>query len=273
MAIGTGMALLAGGSALAGLAGSAMQGNAAKDAARTQAGAANNAAQLQYQASQDAIASQEAAAQQQRQDLSPYAQFGLGVMPQLQQSMQQGQELFGPNAGDQVMNNPMFQALQQQAQTDIMGNQAIRGRLGTGETPQFLQDSALRTGFDVLNQERNANLQQQSMMANLMGMGQSAAAGQGAASMNAAGNIGSIGMNGAAAQGGYMTDAAAASAAGTMGQANAFSNGLNSLMGAGGMLLGGIGQPTVSQNVSAGMNSNFNYGKGSGSGFGFGGQY
>lgn len=216
MGIETALLLGAGAS----LVGGAMQANAASGAAETQADAATQAALLAQQAGE-----------QQRQDLQPFAQFGAGFMNPAQQAVNQSQQLFSDPTS--IMDNPLLQAIQAQNQTDIMQNAAVRGRLGTGGTQQHLQDSALRTGFDFLNQERAAQLQNVGVLSNLVGMGQSAAAGQGAAGIQTAGM-----------QGNNITDAASATAAGTIGASNAAANTLQNI-GNLGMTAALINQPVV----------------------------
>ena len=199
------------------------QADAAKEAAAVQAGAANNAAQL----AADATA-------QQRQDLQPFTQFGSSFIDPAQQAVSHQQQLFGANAGNAIMQNPMFQAIQDQNQTNIMQNAAVRGRLDSGGTQTALQDSALRTGFDILNQERSAALANSSFLANLVGQGQSAAAGQGAA-----------GIQGAQMQGNSLTDAGAAKAGGIVGAANAQAGGAQNLLGLGtAAFSGGLSLPS-----------------------------
>jgi len=207
------------------------QKDAALSAAQIQADAATNAAQM----TADATA-------QQRQDLEPFTQFGSSFIDPAQQAVAQSQQLFGAGAGNAIMNNPMFQALQGQAQTDIMQNAAVRGRLGTGGTQQHLQDSALRTGFDVLNQERMANMQNVGMLQGLVGQGQQAATGQ--AGFTGFGNQ---------VQTGQLTDSAGALAAGKIGAANASAAGAGNILnlgasflpGAGSFLSGLVGAPSV----------------------------
>ena len=187
----------------------ANQAAAAEEAAAAQQQAALNAAQLTAQAT--AL---------QREDLQPFTQFGSGFIDPAQQAVTQSQQLFSDPSS--IMQTPFFQALQNQAQTDIMQNAAVRGRLDTGGTQQHLQDSALRTGFDILNQERNANLANVGMFQSLVNQGQSAAAGQGAAT-----------QFGNQIQTNQLTDAAAASAAGTIGAANASAQGTGNLLSLG----------------------------------------
>ena len=215
--IGGGLALGALGSIVSG----SSQSKAAKESAAIQAQAARDAAEMQAQTAEKQIAAQQEAAAIQRADLNPFVQQGLGFMPQQQQAVDQTQALFGPNAGETMMANPMFQAIQAQNQQDIMQNAAVRGRLGTGGTQTHLQDAALRTGFDILNQERSAQLQNAGFLANLVGQGQSAAAGQGAAAIQTGQGIsGTLGQS-AANQGNLLTSGAAATAAGQVGAANA----------------------------------------------------
>lgn len=215
------------------------QADAAKKAAQIQAQAATNAAQLQAQTADKQIAAQQAAAAQQRADLDPFVQQGLSFIPQQNQAVAQSQALFGPNASQEIMNNPMFQALLDQSQTNILQNQAVRGRLGTGETPQFLQDAALRTGFDVLNQERSAQLQNAGFLANLVGQGQSAAAGQGAAAIQTGQGISNTLGQSTAMQNDLLTSGAAANAAGIIGAGNAYGQGAQNLISLGTTIAGG----------------------------------
>lgn len=214
----------------------------------SQADAAQEAGQLQYQATQQGIANQQAAQQQMREDLMPFTQFGTGMIGGAQQAYDQSAGLFGPNAGEQVMNNPMFQAIQGQVQNDILSNQAVRGRLGTGETPMFMQDAALRTGFDILGSERNAALQNRASMMQALGLGQSSVAQVGQSGMASAGNIANLLGQGANAQAG-----------GIMGAANAGAQGTQNLIGLGTTLASlGMGAMGGGAGASAGGGMSYN---------------
>lgn len=182
--------------------------------------AAENAANIQADSAKEAAAMQAAATERQRQDLMPFADLGKQAIPMQQQAMANQQALF--NDPMSVMQNPMFQAIQQQNQQNIMQNSAIRGRLDTGGTQTALQDSALRTGFDILNQERNAALANSASLLNQVTVGSNAAAGQASA----------LGQ-GTQIQGNLMTDAAAAQAAGIVGSANAQTAGVQNALNAG----------------------------------------
>ena len=193
------------------------QKEAAKSAAKIQAEAATNAAQM----TSDATALQ-------RQDLQPFTQFGAGFIDPAQQAVAQSQELF--NDPSSIMSNPFFQTLLNDATTGIKQNAALGGRLGTGGTQQHIVDQSLRTGFDVLNQERNANAQNVSMLQNLVGQGQNAATGQ--AGFTGVGNQ---------VQTGQLTDAASATAAGKIGAANASAAGAGNILNLGAQFLPGVG--------------------------------
>ena len=199
---------------------------------KTAADAAVSAAQIQSDAATAAAAQTADATALQRQDLQPFTQFGSSFIDPAQQAVAQSQQLFSDPGS--IMNNPFFTALQDQARTNILQNSAVRGRLDTGGTQQHLQDSALRTGFDVLNQERQAQLQNVGVLQGLVNQGQAAATGQ--AGFTGFGNQ---------VQTGQLTDAAAATAGGIIGQANAQSAGAQGLLGAGiGAATGGFGLPS-----------------------------
>lgn len=220
------------------------QADAAVDAAQIQSDAALAAADLTAAATQDQIAAQQQAAATQRADLQPFTQFGSSFINPAQQAVAQSQQLFTDPTS--IMQNPMFQAIQQQNQTDILQNAAVRGRLGTGGTQTHLQDSALRTGFDVLNQERQAQMANVSMLQNLVNQGQAAAAGQGAAALQTGQGISGALQSGAAGQNAFNTSAAAANAAGTIGAANAQAAGTGNLINLGITGLGAaFGAPTI----------------------------
>lgn len=193
------------------------QKDAALGAAKISAGAATNAAQM----TADATALQ-------RQDLQPFTDFGSSFIDPAQQAVAQSQGLFTDPSS--IMQNPFFKALRDENRTSILQNAAIGGRLGTGGTEQHLQDSAIRTGFDVLNSERNANLQNVQMFQGLVGQGQNAAANQ--ATSTQFGN--QVETN-------QLTDAASATAAGKIGAANASAAGAGNILNLGASFLPGAG--------------------------------
>lgn len=166
-----------------------------------QARAAQSGAAAQERLGREAIDLQRENAAQIREDLDPFRQFGVGLLGQAEQ-------LFGGNAGEQIINDPVFQALSGEARRQIESRQAARGRTFIPETDQALQDSFLRTGSQLLGQ-RQGNLLQ------ALGLGQSSAAQQAAGGTQAAGNIANLLTQIGNAQAGGLTAAAGARAAGT----------------------------------------------------------
>ena len=207
------------------------QADAAVEAAQIQANAANQAAQATAQATQDQIAAQQAAAAQQRADLQPYSQFGQGFMGQANQAVGNVQGLM--NDPMSIMQNPMFAAIQDDVRRQNLQNAAVGGRLGTGGTMAGLESSALRTGFDILNNERSAQMQNVGMLQGLVGMGQNAATNQGMGALQTGQGVSNAIGSGNLAQQDFLTSGAAANAAGVMGEANALSQGASNLLGLG----------------------------------------
>lgn len=211
---------------------------AAEAAAAIQAEAALAQAEATKESTAMVVAEQEAAREQAREDLAPFVQFGQQGMAGANRAIQASQQLF--NDPMAIMQNPMFAAIMADNQRNIMQNAAARGRLGTGGTAEALQNAALRTGFDILNTERNAMLNNARFMTDVVGMGQSAAAGQGATSMQAGSNIANSLMAGQNAQTNLITGAANAQAAGTVGAANAQQQGFMNMLNLGATIFGGI---------------------------------
>jgi hypothetical protein len=200
---------------------------------KTAARAATKAGELQQQAAQEAAALTKQYEGQITGQFDPYNQFGQSFIPMAQQAAQQQQNLFGEGAGDAVMNSPMFQAMLAQSNEEVMNRQGALGRVGTGESQQMLQDAALRTGYGVLQGERQAAMQNLGSLMGGVGMGQ-----------QAAGSIANALQNSLAGQTGFNTGGAAAQAGGIVGAANAKSQGAANLLGAGTSLLtGGFSNP------------------------------
>ncbi len=216
---------------------------AATEAAQIQADAATAAAEQTRDATAQQIQFLEESRDIARQDLQPFVEFGTGFMGDAQQAIAGANQLFtDPSA---IMANPMFAAIQDDVRRQNLQNAAVRGRLGTGGTLAGLEQSALRTGFDILNSERAAQLQNASFLANLVGQGQNAAAGQGSASLQTGGNVaGTIGQSNATI-GNLLTSAAASQAAGVIGAANASTQGTQNLINLGTTIGGALfGAPT-----------------------------
>lgn len=216
-------------------------GENAADAAIEAAGIQSNAAIAQAQATKESTVMQveesRLAREQARGDLQPFVDYGAGFMDMAKGAVDSTQTLF--NDPTSIMANPMFMALQEDTRRQNLQNAAVGGRLGTGGTLAGLEQSALTTGFDILNSERNAQLQNASFLSNLVGGGQNAAAGQGSASMTAGGNIASSMSTGNQVAGNQLIGGANAQAAGVVGAANAQSQGMMNILNLGATLYGG----------------------------------
>lgn len=209
------------GSAGAGLVGSVLGSNASKDAAQTQANAADRASDLQMQQFQ-----------QMQQNLAPYMQLGTSTIPQLQQLLG-GDRLntpfsFNPTM-QQLEQTPGYQFTLQQGNKALDNAMAAKGLSLSGAQLKGLD--AYNTGLasNTFQQQYQNALQnfntnygqaadQYNRMSGLVGLGQNAAAGVGNAGLQTASNIGN-----------NITSGANAQAAGQVGSANALSGGLSGL--------------------------------------------
>jgi len=178
--------------------------------ANKSAKASRKAASTQAQATRAAIAENRRQFQQTRGDLAPFRQAGTAALPGLTSLVTD------PNAQrDFIAQNPFFDALANDAQDRLFNNQAAKGKLGSGETANALQNSLMLLGSDLLNQ----NIAQRQ---NLVGMGQNAAAQTGTFGAQSARTIADLRAQGANAQ-----------AAGTVGAANAQNQGIQNAINSG----------------------------------------
>lgn len=163
-----------------------------------QADAAKDAAKIQAESGQAAIEEAKAAREQSRADLQPFTKFGGGVLPQIQSLLTpEGQAAY---VGE---NNPLFQAALANLNKQTSQQAAIRGRTGAGDTKQNYLQNWQAAAMPYLQNQQN-------MLFNAAGLGQSSAAGQANQSMIAGQNIGNT-----------LTDIGAARAGGIVGAANA----------------------------------------------------
>jgi len=82
-----------------------------------------------------------------RQDFQPYAETGRQTLGGLQDLVND------PNAQlNYVQNNPFFEEMRKQASSTLLQNQAAKGKLGSGQTAEALQNSLLSIGTDLVNQ-------------------------------------------------------------------------------------------------------------------------
>ena len=175
------------GDIIGGITGATAAGQAAQDAAGTQAAAAGRGIDEQRRQF-DALV----------ELMAPYVQAGTGAIGQQQALIGLG----GPQAQQQAIagfeQSPLFQAMTQQGENAILQNASATGGLRGGNVQAAL--SQFRP------QALNALIEQQyGRLGGLAQMGQASAAGQGAQGMASASNIGNLFANqGAATAGGQM---------------------------------------------------------------------
>ena len=186
--------------------------------------AAKNAAKTQVDSADRAIQSQEDALRQTRQDLAPYRDAGEAQLDPLGNLVDYQQNLAtDPNAQrSYVQENPFFKMLADDAQQRIFNNQAARGKVGSGETAQALQNSIMLLGNDLVNNNLNQTNSVFSNRLNIASMGGNAAARTGNATLGTANNISNL-----------QTDKGNVNAAGIIGVNNARTDGINNLIDTG----------------------------------------
>lgn len=204
------VAVAVGGSAIAGVVGGAMSSSAAKDAAATQAGAADRASQLQYEMYQ-----------QQRTDNEPWRKAGAEALTGM------GNADFQRDfTSADFQKDPGYDFRMQEGQKALERSAAARGGLNSGGTLKALsrygQDYASNeygNAYNRFNQDRDRRF---GRLSTLAGMGQGANNANASGSQNYANNAGQNMMGAANAQG----------AAG-IASANAWGNSLSGIAGAG----------------------------------------
>jgi hypothetical protein len=251
--IGTGTAMLIGGLAAAGgsVAGAAMSSSAAKDAASTQSNAAKSAAQLQYEASQNSLDFQKQTWNTQQANEAPFLQTGQGAVTALGSLMQPGGQLSNNWTGNftaptaaQAEQTPGYKFAVDQGTQAMDRSAAASGNLltgGTARAEQLFGQNAADTNYqstynNALNQystnyntwnQNNTNLYNR--LAGIAGTGQTASSNLNAAGTAASGQVSNTLLGTASAMGQDYQNAAAATASGYVGAANAYSSGLNGI--------------------------------------------
>lgn len=183
------------------------------------ADAQERGAKIQAEAGQKAIDRVDASQALFREDLTPFREeLGYNLLPQVAQ-------LYGPDAGTAMLNNPIFQALADDATRRTLAAQASVGRAGAGETGPLLQDQLLRTGYDLLSRERGDLL-------NAINYGQNAATQVGVSGNQVANRVGDL-----------LTQIGNVNAAGGMARANAKRQSFQDLLQIGGAAANAAGFP------------------------------
>lgn len=225
-----------------------MGANAARDAADTQAQAADRAAQLQYQASKDSLDFQKQVYGQTREDQAPYREAGVSALGEINSGLGADgyfNQDFGPAfsfTGMDLNNDPGYQFRLDEATKAIQRSAAAKGGLTSGATlkslDRYTQDYASGEFQNAYN--RAANTYQMAYnkfqtdrtnrfnrLASVAGLGQTANSTLAQSGANFA-NAASSNLLGTAANvGDLMTSAAAARASGYVGGTNAWTNALS----------------------------------------------
>lgn len=183
---------------------SLLSSNASGNAADTQAAAADRAAQLKNEQYK-----------QTREDQMPWLKAGERALGKLESAVD-----YTPFGMSQFQADPGYAFRLSEGQKALERSAAARGGLISGNAlraatayGQNIGSQEYTNAFNRYQQERAAKLQP---LQSLAGVGQSTAVGLGAAG---AANAGAVGN--------YLTGGAAASAAGQVGQANAFNQGVS----------------------------------------------
>lgn len=234
-----------------GLAGSigsaAIQGNAATEAAQTQATAAEQAQQLQAQEAQNALDFQKQQWQTTQANEAPWLQAGQTGLKALETDLGLGGNTNTPGYGSLVTpftpptlstaeQYPGYQFGLQQGELGITNSAAAQGNLVSGNALEaannFAQNFAQQDYGNVYNQAFNTFETNQSnlynRLAGISGTGQMVAQNLGSLGQTAANNYGNISLTTGAQQGQDIQNAAAATASGYIGGANAWGGALSS---------------------------------------------
>ena len=157
--------------------------------------------------------------------------------------------------------DPSYQFRLQQGEQALASSAAARGLTGSGQnlkdTTDYAQGAAsqeYQAAYDRFMETQNT---QYNRLAGLAGVGQTTAANLGSSGASTAGSIASNTQAGTAASNNYLTGGAAASAAGTVGSANAINNSIGSVANTwmGSQYLNKIGSNTPSTSYSPSINS------------------
>lgn len=233
------------------IGGAIIGANASKNAANTQAAAANHAADLESQASANALDFQKQQYNTSQQQQAPWLQAGQTALGQLSSGTAPGGSLvtpygqsFSAPTGLTEQNDPGYQARLQLGTDAIQKSAAARGSVVTGGTAKALdsfgQDYASNEYNNVYNRalgtyDTNFNAynlgqtNQFNRLAALSGTGQQTATQLGQQGQAASNNVTSNLLTSAQQQGQQLNNAGAATASGYVGAANSWNNGLSGI--------------------------------------------
>jgi hypothetical protein len=242
--------IMAGIGAAGAIGGAAINANAAGNAADAQTSAANHAADLQKQEADNALAFQKDQWNTQQKNLEPWLASGKGALSNLTGLLSRpGQGLLTPwsstfTAPTDVteQNDPGYKFRLSQGEGMLENSAAANGSLLSGNTleaqQKFGQDYASNEYSNVYNRAMQEFQQKYGIFENnqtntfnrlaaLAGVGQTAATTLGQEGQQAANNVSSIDLTSGAQRGQQMNNAAAATASGYIGGANAWGGALS----------------------------------------------
>lgn len=209
MAIGAALGV---GSALLGYSSSKKQASAAKNAAATQAQSASEANQLEWDMYD-----------QTRQDLNPYKEAGYDSLKQLMGGMGEDGKFMQTYSGQDIYDDPSYQFRLNEGLNAVQSSAAGQGGLLSGATLKALnnyaQDSASQEYQNAYNRFNADQTNQYNRLANLVGVGQ-----------NAAAQTGNLGAQTAQSVANNTMAAGNSTAAGIVGAANAKAQGNANLL-------------------------------------------
>ncbi|HEY1609088.1 MAG TPA: hypothetical protein VGG24_07465 [Paraburkholderia sp.] len=215
----------------ASLIGGLLGSNAAEQAAQTQAAAETKASQLEATTANNALNFDKQVYSNAQGYAAPYQQTGTGALQALAQGTATGGEFNSTPTSAQVMaQDPGYAFNLQQGQQALERAEAAGGSVGSGGAlkagVQYATNYATNAYGQAYNQFMGTRQANYGNLLNLAGLGEQANQTLTNAGTSAANNYSSTALSGAAAQGNDITNAAAATAAGTVGSANAWETGL-----------------------------------------------
>ncbi|MFX9083116.1 DNA transfer protein p32 [Acinetobacter baumannii] len=191
-----------------------------------QAKAAQEASNQQYEATKYATDQQKQMFDEVRKDQQPYMQAGYDALKQLMGGMGQNGQFMQAYNGQDIYNDPSYNFRLNQGLDAVQSGAAAQGGLLSGATQKALNDYAQNFASqeyqNAYNRYNADQTNQYNRLPNLVGLGQSAAAGVGNAGMQTGQAIANNTMAGANAQ-----------AAGTIAAGNKTANNFNNLLGIG----------------------------------------
>lgn len=205
--------------AVGGIAGAAIGASASSDAAKTEANASNQASAVEQSMFNQTQANEK-----------PFLDAGTNALTALQQGIGIGPgtnntgtgPLNAPFTTADFQTSPGYQFQMQQGENAVLNNRSALGGVNSGNTlkalTSFGQGVANQDYWNAYNAYVNQQNQKFGQLQTVAGSGQ-----------NAAANLGALGTQVGASVGNNIVNAGNASAAGTVGTANAISGGINNL--------------------------------------------